>query len=299
MPLLLVPKSISDAWVLVYSLVPRKSETKQALSWTEDRCGRGCGWNREGRETVVWTGLGKEGRGARRKLHGCGRGCGWKEKGARWCGRGWGRKGGERDGSCRRMGVDGAVDGRKGVRDGRCMGVDGAVNGRERARGRGWGRKGGERDGSCRRMGVDGAVDGRKGARDGRRMGVDEAGGRKRREVHGCGRGYREGRRKGARDEAKKGREGSETGGAWVWTGLGREEGGARDGGAWVWRVVAKEGRERDGRCVGVDGANEAWRGPMLLHASRQNAVVRVERSCATDMAAPGQFTSRTKPGWG
>ena len=54
-----------------------------------------------------------------------------KERGARrearGCGRGWGRKGGAwvkgaRDG----RGVDGAVDGRKGVRDGRRVGVDGA-----------------------------------------------------------------------------------------------------------------------------------------------------------------------------
>ena len=48
--------------------------------------------------------------------------------------------------------------------------------------------------------------------------------------------------------------EGRETGGAW--TELWKEEGGARDG----------------------------RRGPMLLHASRQNVAVRVERSCAADM---------------
>ena len=64
----------------------------------------------KGRETGgawVWTGLGEEGRGARRE--------------ARGCGRGWGRKGGERDGRC--MGVDGAVDGRKGgsVTGGACV----------------------------------------------------------------------------------------------------------------------------------------------------------------------------------
>ena len=87
------PESISDAWVLVSSLAPQKSETKQALSWTEDGRGRavdgrgrgairevrGAGEGRmegKGHETGgawVWTGLGKEGRGARREAHGCGR----------------------------------------------------------------------------------------------------------------------------------------------------------------------------------------------------------------------------------
>ena len=71
------PKSISDAWVLVQSLVPRKSETKCALS------GR---------------------RGARREAHGWGRGWGRKMEGS-------GREdGGERDG--RRMGGDRAGEGR-------------------------------------------------------------------------------------------------------------------------------------------------------------------------------------------
>ena len=42
------------------------------------------------------------------------------------------------------------------------------------------------------------------------------------------------------REEGGEGREGSETGGAWVGTGLGREDGG-----------------ERDGRCMGGDGAGE------------------------------------------
>ena len=50
---------------------------------------------------------------------------------------------------------------------------------------------------------------------------------------------------------AGEGREGRETGGAWVWMGVGR---------AWVWTALWKEGRgrdtgERDGMCMGVDGA--------------------------------------------
>ena len=116
--------------------------------------------------------------------------------------------------------------------------------------------------------------------------------------------------------------EGSETGGAWMGTGAGREQDGRRMVGAGEgvgegrWRGAKRDGRcmgredggERDGRCMGTglgredggerdgrrmdgDGAgegakrNEAWRGPMLLHASRlQNVVVRVERSCAVDL---------------
>ena len=100
---------------------------------------------------------------------------------------------------------------------------------------------------------------GRKGGRDGRCMGVDgaegkgrETGGARvwtgaRREVHGCGRGWG-GKREG------------QTGGGW--TELWNEEGGT--GGAWVWTGLWREGAKW----------NEAWRGPMLLHASRQNVVV-------------------------
>ena len=72
--------------------------------------------------------------------------------------------------------------------------------------------------------------------------------------------------------------EGSETGGAWVGTGLGREDGGEADGwgrgwggkmegsetgGAWVGTGLGREdGGERDGRRVGGDETREGrWRG--------------------------------------
>ena len=80
-------------------------------------------------------------------------------------------------------------------------------------------------------------------------------------------------------DGAGDGREGSETEGAWVWTGLWMERKGGEKGGAWVWTGLGKEGRgasmsvdgaadgrkgrrmggrgARDGRRVGVDGAGE------------------------------------------
>ena len=72
------------------------------------------------------------------------------------------------------MGVDGAVDGRKRVRDGRCMGVDGAGDGRK-----------GVRDG--RRVGVDGAGEGREGSET---EGAWMEGRGARREARGCGRGW-------------------------------------------------------------------------------------------------------------
>ena len=144
--------------------------------------------------------------------------------------------------------VDGAGEGREGseteaagawVWTGLWMGKG---KGRETGGAWVWTRLGEGRDGKC--MGVDGAI------------------------------GKAEGR--GRETRAKKGREGSETGGAWVWTGLGREEGGARDGGAWVWRVVAKEGRERDGRCVGVG------RGERSMEGANAAPCFAAERCCAS-----------------
>ena len=66
---------------------------------------------------------------------------------------------------------------------------------------------------------------GRKGGeRDGRCVGVDRAVGR---------------------DGVGGGREGRETGGAWVWTGLGKEEGSETEG-AWVWMGLWMEGKGRE-----------------------------------------------------
>ena len=59
---------------------------------------------------------------------------------------------------------------------------------------------------------------------------------------------------------------------------------GARDGRRGVDGAgEGREGSETEG-ASGLWKWNEAWRGPMLLHASRQNVVVRMERSCAADM---------------
>ena len=104
---------------------------------------------------------------------------------------------------------------------------------------------------------------------------------------------------------AMGGREDSETRGAWVGTGLGREDGGERDGsetgGAWVgtgrWRgatrgawvgmgLGSEDGGERDGRRMGGDKMEGSETG------GRQ-------ASQASLQAALGQCKSRTKHGWG
>ena len=109
--------------------MPRKSETKHALSGTEDGCGGGRGW--EGKRE------GKEGR----------------------------EDGRERDG--RRMGGDGAGREDGGERDGRRMGGDGKMEGSETV-GTELGREdGGERDGRAWVVTGLGREDG--GERDGRR----------------------------------------------------------------------------------------------------------------------------------
>ena len=139
--------------------------------------------------------------------------------------------------------------------------------------GTGLGREdGGERDG--RRTGGGEGIDG--GERDGRGMGGD--GNMEGSDGRRMGGGGLEGRRRGARREAH-GWDGagggkmerSETRGAWVGTGLGREDGGERDGGAWVgtgrWRgarrgawVGMEDGGERDRRRMGGDGAERDGR---------------------------------------
>ena len=125
--------------------------------------------------------------------------------------------------------------------------------------GRGWGRKGGERDGrhGCGRGCGWKERDARRDARGcgwgwGEGRGADGAG--ERREVDGCGRGR--GERCMSVDGAGEGR-GGERDGRWVWTGLWMEGNGRETGGAWVWTGLWREGAKW----------NEAWRGPMLLHA--------------------------------
>ena len=198
--------------------MPRKSETKHALSGTEDGCRGGRGW--EGKRE------GKEGRGARREAHGWGR----SETGCEWVGAGR-EDGGERDG--RRMGREVYGD---GAGEGRWRGA--------RREAHGWGR------------GLGGSKTGGAWLGLGRGLGREDGGER------------------------------SETAG-----GMGREDGGERDGRCMGTGLGREDGGERDGRRMDGDGAgegakrNEAWRGPMLLHASRlQNVVVRVERSCAVDL---------------
>ena len=131
---------------------------------------------------------------------------------------------------------------------------------------------------------MDGAGEGREGSEHecGRGCGWKE------REAHGWTRGARREARGCGRGWGRK-REGSETGCMGVDGGCGCVDGAGEGRGRGARREVHGRscGRKREGRCMGMDGAakwNEAWRGPMLLHASRQNVVVRVERSCAADM---------------
>ena len=91
---------------------------------------------------------------------------------------------------------------------------------------------------------------------------------------------------------------------SWVWTGLGREDGGERDGRRMGGTGLGREdGGERDGRCMDGDGAGEGrWRrarregarrmgGDGELHHKHHCRLLRVsaqvERSMGGGSAAP------------